>query len=163
MTSIDVSRRKNISVMMLIGKFIKKFGIPVTLLIVSVILVGVPILMAVLWWHLLTRIIPGPIRRYFQLTYLSFNGIMSLNSSDIVKAIITSYSLAPVVTLLSFILALPTAYVIGTYNFPGKELTRIIILLPIILPGMVVALFLVAFLDLLVYRRLILVSYLGIH
>ncbi len=43
---------------------------------------------------------------------------------------------------MAFILSLPPAYAIANYDFPGKEIIRIIILLPIILPGMVVALFL---------------------
>jgi putative spermidine/putrescine transport system permease protein len=142
MTSIEASTpRKKLSMLMLAGKFIKKFGIPVTLLIVSIILVGVPLLMAVLW-SLVNPDYPWSYPAVFptHLSLFQWNNVFKF--SDIVKAIITSYSLAPVVTLLSFILALPTAYVIGTYNFPGKEITRIIILLPIILPGMVVALFL---------------------
>jgi putative spermidine/putrescine transport system permease protein len=142
MTSIEFSKRqKNLSIIILAGKFIRKYGIPVTLLIVSIILVGVPLLMAVLW-SLVNPDYPWSYPSVFP-THLSlFQWDNVFKFSDIVKAIITSYSLAPVVTLLSFILALPTAYVIGTYNFPGKEFTRIIILLPIILPGMVVALFL---------------------
>ena len=62
--------------------------------------------------------------------------------SEIVKAITTSFILAPIVTIVSFILALPTAYAIGRLSFPGKELFRILILLPIVLPAMVIAMFL---------------------
>jgi len=62
--------------------------------------------------------------------------------SEIVRAMITSFVLAPVVTLVSFLIALPTAYALGRYNFRGKELLKIVILLPIILPAMVIAMFL---------------------
>jgi len=62
--------------------------------------------------------------------------------TGITKAIITSYTIAPLATILAFILSLAPAYAIANYDFPGKEAIRIIILLPIILPGMVVALFL---------------------
>jgi putative spermidine/putrescine transport system permease protein len=62
--------------------------------------------------------------------------------SEIGKAMITSFVLAPVVTVVSFVLALPTAYAIGRHDFPGKEALRILILLPIVLPGMVIAMFL---------------------
>lgn len=62
--------------------------------------------------------------------------------SDIVRAILTSFALAPVVTVLSFILSLPTAYAIGRMSFFGKDALRILILLPLVLPGMVVAMFL---------------------
>jgi putative spermidine/putrescine transport system permease protein len=62
--------------------------------------------------------------------------------SEISRAITTSFILAPVVTVISFILSLPTAYAIGRLQFPGKELLRVLILLPIVLPGMVIAMFL---------------------
>jgi putative spermidine/putrescine transport system permease protein len=62
--------------------------------------------------------------------------------SEIGKAMVTSFALAPVVTIVSFVLALPTAYAIGRHDFPGKEALRILILLPIVLPGMVIAMFL---------------------
>ena len=62
--------------------------------------------------------------------------------SEIVRAVGTSFALAPVVTLVSFVLALPTAYAIGRYPFRGKEALRILILLPIVMPAMVIAMFL---------------------
>ncbi|MEQ1956736.1 ABC transporter permease [Mesorhizobium yinganensis] len=62
--------------------------------------------------------------------------------SEIGKAMATSFILAPVVTLLSFILSLPTAYAIGRLTFRGKEALRLLILLPIVLPAMVIAMFL---------------------
>jgi putative spermidine/putrescine transport system permease protein len=62
--------------------------------------------------------------------------------SEIVKAVTTSFLLAPIVTVLSFILALPTAYALGRSDFPGKEALRILILLPIVMPPMVIAMFL---------------------
>ncbi|MDQ6435343.1 ABC transporter permease subunit [Mesorhizobium sp. LHD-90] len=62
--------------------------------------------------------------------------------SEIGKAIVTSFVLAPVVTILSFILSLPTAYAIGRLSFRGKEALRLLILLPIVLPAMVIAMFL---------------------
>ncbi|MFO1055507.1 MAG: ABC transporter permease [Dongiaceae bacterium] len=62
--------------------------------------------------------------------------------SEIAKAVATSFALAPVVTVVSFILALPTAYAIGRYSFPGKEALRILILLPVVMPAMVIAMFL---------------------
>ena len=62
--------------------------------------------------------------------------------SEIGKAMATSFILAPVVTILSFILSLPTAYAIGRLSFRGKEALRLLILLPIVLPAMVIAMFL---------------------
>ena len=54
----------------------------------------------------------------------------------------TSFALAPIVTVLSFVLSLPTAYALGRFSFPGKAALRILILLPIIMPGMAIAMFL---------------------
>ena len=58
------------------------------------------------------------------------------------RAVTTSFILAPIVTLVSFILALPTAYAIGRFPFRGREALRILILLPIVMPAMVIAMFL---------------------
>jgi len=52
------------------------------------------------------------------------------------------FALAPIVTVLSFFLSLPTAYAIGRLDFPGKDALRILILLPIVLLAMVIAMFL---------------------
>jgi len=135
------TRRKKKSIMVSISKFMTKYGLPVILLIVSIILVGAPLLMAVLW-SLVNPDYPWSYPAVFP-THLSlFQWDFVFKFSGIIEAITTSYSIAPLVTILSFILALPTAYVIGTYSFRGKDFTRIIILLPIILPGMVVAIFL---------------------
>ncbi len=65
-----------------------------------------------------------------------------LEYSNLVQGLVTSFTLAPVVTLLSFVLSLPTAYALGRLNFRGKEALRLLILLPIVLPGMVIAMFL---------------------
>jgi putative spermidine/putrescine transport system permease protein len=64
------------------------------------------------------------------------------NYTNLLRALATSYTLAPLSALLAFFLALPTAYVLGRKNFRGKTIVSNLILLPIILPGMVVALFL---------------------
>ncbi|HZQ08012.1 MAG TPA: ABC transporter permease [Anaerolineae bacterium] len=114
---------------------------PLLLLSFFIVLVGLPLLMAVLWslvdpdnpWSY-----PNPFPPSLSLAQWEF----VFKYTDIVPAIITSFTIAPFATLLAFILALPTAYAIGRYEFRGKELIRVLILLPIVLPGMVVALFL---------------------
>lgn len=62
--------------------------------------------------------------------------------SNIVGAMGTSFLLAPIVTVVSFFLSLPTAYAIARYNFWGKEALKLLILLPIVMPGMVIGMFL---------------------
>lgn len=137
---ISKTKRKTSS-LKVFSKFANKYGLPVTLLIASIIIVGVPLLMAVLW-SLVNPDYPWSYKSIFPSHLSLFQWKNVFEFSDIIRAMTTSFTLAPIVTIFSFILSLPTAYVIGRYDFPGKEFTRIIILLPIILPGMVVGLFL---------------------
>jgi putative spermidine/putrescine transport system permease protein len=62
--------------------------------------------------------------------------------TNVLGAIKVSFAVAPLATLLAFLLSLPTAYLLGRYTFPGQETVKVLILLPIMLPGMVIALFL---------------------
>jgi putative spermidine/putrescine transport system permease protein len=102
---------------------------------------GVPLFMAVMWslvnpddpWSP-PAILP-PSLSLAQWKYV-------FEFSEIVKAVSTSFVLAPIVTVVSFLLALPTAYALGRATFRGKEALRVLILLPIVLPAMVIAMFL---------------------
>jgi putative spermidine/putrescine transport system permease protein len=114
-----------------------------TVLIVYFLLVwiGLPSLMAVLW----SLVDPDHPWSYPQV----FPSHLSLAQwryvarfTDIGRAIVTSYSLAPIVTFVVFLLSLPTAYVLGRRRFTGRDTIKLLILLPIVMPGMVVALFL---------------------
>ena len=50
--------------------------------------------------------------------------------TNIIRALATSYSIAPLASLLAFIFALPTSYVLGRKEFAGKSLISNLILLP---------------------------------
>jgi putative spermidine/putrescine transport system permease protein len=123
------------------GWLARTYGVPALLFAVFVVEVGVPLVMAVLWslvdpehpWSY-----PDPFPRFLSLYQWQY----VFKYTGVVQAIITSFSLASVATVLAFGLALPTAYALGRYEFVGKELLRVLILLPIVLPGMIVALFL---------------------
>src|SRR5262249_12298240 len=113
------------------------------LLVVGLLIVwtAVPLFMAGWWW----RVEPGGARAPPavlppSLSLAQWEYVFTY--SEIVKAVATSFLLAPTVTVLSFILALPTAYALGRFSFPGKEALRILILLPIVMPPMVIAMFL---------------------
>jgi putative spermidine/putrescine transport system permease protein len=64
------------------------------------------------------------------------------NYTNIGRALRTSYTVAPLAVILSFLLSLPTSYILGRKNVPGKKIFMLVVLLPMIMPGMVVALFL---------------------
>ena len=110
-------------------------------MIVLILWVGIPILMAVMWslvdpknpWSYPNVFPPG-----FSLAQWKF----VFDYTNIGRALRTSYSIAPLAVLLSLVLSLPTSYVLGRKRIPGKKLFMLVVLLPIIMPGMVVALFL---------------------
>ena len=114
---------------------------PLLMLFGAIVIIGLPLLMAVLW-SLVDPDFPWSYPDVFPTRLSLYHWDFVFRFTGITKAIITSYTIAPLATILAFILSLPSAYAIANYNFPGKEIIRIIILLPIILPGMVVALFL---------------------
>jgi len=112
------------------------FGRFIALLIIALLVIwtAVPLFMAVMWslvnpddpWSP-PAVLP-PSLSLAQWEYV-------FTYSEIVKAVATSFLLAPIVTILSFVLALPTAYAIGRFDFPGKEALRVLILLPIVMPA----------------------------
>jgi putative spermidine/putrescine transport system permease protein len=110
-------------------------------IVMQIVWVGLPIFMTVLWslvdpnhpWSY-PNILPEKLS-WGQWVYV-------FKYTNIIRALKTSYTIAPFAVLLSFILSLPTAYVLGRKQIPGKKFFQTIVLLPIIMPGMVVALFL---------------------
>ncbi len=110
-------------------------------IVMQIVWVGLPIFMTVLWslvdpnhpWSY-PNILPEKLS-WGQWIYV-------FKYTNIVRALKTSYTIAPFAVLLSFILSLPTAYMLGRKQIPGKKFFQTIVLLPIIMPGMVVALFL---------------------
>jgi putative spermidine/putrescine transport system permease protein len=122
-------------------KSTRRIVFPLIMLFGATVIIGLPLLMAVLW-SLVNPDYPWSYPDIFPSHLSLFHWDYVFRFTDITKAIITSYVIATLATILAFLLSLPPSYAIAQYDFPGKEFIRIIILLPIILPGMVVALFL---------------------
>lgn len=57
------------------------------------------------------------------------------------QALRNSYLLAPCAAVIALILAMPTAYCFARYDFPGKGIAQILTLLPLVVPGFVLAIF----------------------
>jgi putative spermidine/putrescine transport system permease protein len=108
---------------------------------VQILWIGVPIAMTVLW-SLVDPNHPWSYPSMFPDKLSWGQWIFVFKYTNIVRALETSYSIAPLAVLLSFVLSLPTSYVLGRKNIAGKKFFQTIVLLPIIMPGMVVALFL---------------------
>jgi putative spermidine/putrescine transport system permease protein len=109
--------------------------------ITQLIWVGVPILMTVLW-SLVDPQHPWSFPDLFPQKLSWAQWAYVFKYTNIVRALKTSYSVAPLAVILSFLLSLPTSYVLGRKEIPGKKFFMLVVLLPIIMPGMVVALFL---------------------
>ena len=60
-------------------------------------------------------------------------------NSALRPALATSYAIAPLAALLALLLALPTAYALGRIAFPGREIAKLLCLLPLVLPSFVAA------------------------
>jgi len=110
-------------------------------IIVLILWVGIPILMAVMW-SLVDPKNPWSYPNVFPPSFSLAQWKFVFDYTNIGRALRTSYSLAPLAVLLSLVLSLPTSYVLGRKRIPGKKLFMLAVLLPIIMPGMVVALFL---------------------
>ncbi len=62
-------------------------------------------------------------------------------TTSLKQALINSYTLGITVTLVVLVIAMPTAYALGRFNFKGKNLANVLILLPMVMPGFVAAIF----------------------
>lgn len=110
------------------------------LLSVCVIWLVVPFGMALLWamldpsvrWEY-PDILPP------KLSFARWGEVWSTTSLPI--ALRNSYLLAPTVAVCTLILSAPTAYAFGRFDFPGKGFAQILTLLPLVIPGFVLAIF----------------------
>jgi putative spermidine/putrescine transport system permease protein len=123
------------------SKIVRSIWLPSILLFGCLVVIGLPILMAVAW-SLVDPDHPWSYPDPFPPSLSLYQWSYVFRFTDIVRAIATSYGLATTSTLVAFVISLPTAYAIGRYEFRGKDAIRILLLLPLVLPGLVVALFL---------------------
>lgn len=118
-----------------------KFLIPAFLGIIFVLWIGLPLLMAVLW-SLVDPEYPWSYPQTWPTSLSFYHWINIFKYTSIGEAIVNSFLIAFATTFLSFILALPTAYALGRRNLKHKEAFKIGMLLPVVFPGMALALFL---------------------
>jgi putative spermidine/putrescine transport system permease protein len=114
-----------------------------TALIAALLLLwtGVPLLMAVLW-SLVDPDNPWSHPDFLPPSLSLAQWEYVFEYSSIGRGVATSFTIAPLATLLAFVIAVPTAFALGRCEFRGKEALKVLILLPIVMPGMVIALFL---------------------
>lgn len=123
-----------------------RLGTFLSILVAALLLIWVlvPLGMGLLW-SLVDPDHPWTYPQMFPTSLSLANWQYIFRVTNVIGAMQTSFLIAPLATLLAFVLSLPTAYLLGRCHFPGREVAKILILLPIVLPGMVVALFLSRF------------------
>lgn len=112
----------------------------VALLCVFVVWLVVPFALAVLW----SLVDPSQPWSYPDLLppVLSFQRWVEVwTTTSLPKALLNSYMLAPCVAISTLLLAAPTAYAFGRLDFAGKGVAQVLTLIPLVLPGFVVAIF----------------------
>jgi putative spermidine/putrescine transport system permease protein len=110
------------------------------LLTVSFVWLAIPFALAVLW----SLVDPGTPWSYPDILppVLSFNRWAEVwTTTSLPTALLNSYLLAPSVAICALVLATPTAYAFGRLEFPGKTIAQILVLVPLVMPGFVVAIF----------------------
>ncbi|TFH90426.1 ABC transporter permease [Vibrio ouci] len=109
-------------------------------ILVNLVWLGIPFAMAVLW----SLVDPAHPWSYPDLLpqVLSFGRWAEVwNNTSLPEALRNSYSVAPAVAILTIILALPTAYAFGRFEFKGKKIAEMVSLLPMVMPSMILAVF----------------------
>jgi putative spermidine/putrescine transport system permease protein len=110
------------------------------LVALSIIWLLIPFTMAALWslvdpsqpWTA-DKLLP-PAMSFYRWTNMWEN-------SSLKSALTTSYTLAPAAAVLSLLLALPTSFALGRISFPGRELAKMLCLLPLVVPPFITAIF----------------------
>ncbi|MDA7430637.1 ABC transporter permease [Primorskyibacter aestuariivivens] len=101
---------------------------------------AIPFAMAVMW----SMVDPGHPWSYPDILppKLSFERWRVVwETTSLPTAMLNSYTLAPVAGICTLLLAAPTAYAFGREEFRGKAIAQVVILIPLVLPGFVTAVF----------------------
>ncbi len=115
-------------------------GVLVAMLVVMLVWMILPLALALLW----AMVDPDYTWSYPDVfpQKLSFRRWPMLwETTTLKQSMINSYSLGAAVTVMTLLLAMPTAYAFGRIEFKGKNVARLLTLLPMVLPGFVVAIF----------------------
>lgn len=121
------------------GKLIVKISL-IFFIIVNAVWLFIPFLMAGLWslvdpeqpWSYPDILPPS-------LSFGRWNNVWE--NTSLAEAMVNSYTIAPTVALCAILLAIPTAYAFGRMEFKGKKIAELLTLIPLVIPGMIIALF----------------------
>ena len=112
----------------------------ISLLLVCAIWLIIPFTMAVLW-SLVDPSEPWTADKVLPPVISLYRWVDMWENSSLKSALIASYTLAPSAALLSLLLAMPTSFALGRLDFPGRELAKMLCLLPLVVPAFITAIF----------------------
>jgi ABC-type spermidine/putrescine transport system permease subunit II len=99
------------------------------------LVIGLPILMILLWSFSDAWFPPNLLPQKWTLNHW----VNILNDTTLISAVGRSLAIAIIVTFLSAIISFPTAWALARFPFRMKRFVELFILLPLIVPGIVVA------------------------
>jgi putative spermidine/putrescine transport system permease protein len=112
----------------------------ISLLLVCAIWLIIPFTMAVLW-SLVDPSEPWTVDKVLPPVISFVRWADMWENSSLKSALIASYTLAPSAAILSLLLAMPTSFALGRLEFPGRELAKMLCLLPLVVPAFITAIF----------------------
>lgn len=115
--------------------------IPYAIGAIAIAWIGLPVMYAVLW-SLVNPDYPWSYPDVFPTHVGLYQWERIFKYTNILGAVKNSVIIALVVTLMCILIAFPTAYAIGRRPVKGKSIYKIIMLIPLIFPGMALAMFL---------------------
>lgn len=108
--------------------------------VVAFIWLAIPFAMAVLW-SLVDPSEPWTSEKLLPPEMSFYRWTNMWQNSSLKVALVSSYTLAPTSAIMSLTLAIPTAFALGRINFPGRELAKMLCLLPLVVPPFITAIF----------------------
>jgi len=121
------------------GKLITRISL-IFFLVVNVVWLGLPFTMAIIW-SLVDPMHPWSYPDLFPQVLSINRWLLVWQQTSLSEAMFNSYTIAPVVSALSILLALPTAYAFGRIEFRGKAIAEMLTLIPLVIPGMIIGIF----------------------
>ncbi len=102
-----------------------------------VLMVFLPFFPLLLWSISEKWFYPGLLPQSFGLR--AWDYVFGTAGNQIIAGLFTSFSLAAVTTVISLLLGIPAGRALGLYDFPGKKLVSLFLILPIIVPPLSVS------------------------
>lgn len=116
-----------------------------SLLVICTIWLIIPFTMAILW-SLVDPAQPWTPDNLLPPEMSTYRWSNMWQNSALKPALLNSYTLAPTTAVVTLLLATPTAYCLARVQFPGREVAKLLVLLPLVVPGFVTAIFFTAIL-----------------